>query len=255
VLPDPRCLTGRTAIVTGSTQGIGLGIAQTLATAGANVLVTSQDAQAVAATTAALRSDGHSAHGITCDVSRADQLQTLVDGTIAQFGGVDILVCNAGITGTAGSWALDDFDHVMAINLRSIVALTGLALPHIATRGGGSVVLMSSLSALRGNGAINAYALAKAGVAQLARNLAVQWGPDNVRVNALAPGLIDTPLSGPLMADGAFMARRLQMTPLRRVGTVADVANACLFLCSPASSFITGQHIAVDGGTSITDGS
>lgn len=199
--------------------------------------------------------EGHVAHGISCDVSHAPDMQGLVDGTMARFGSVDILVCNAGITGTAGSWSLDDFDRVMAINLRSIVALTSLALPYMAARGGGSAILMSSLSAMRGNGAINAYALAKAGVAQLARNLAVQWGPQNVRVNALAPGLIQTPLSAPLMADKEFMARRMQMTPLRRVGTVTDVAAACLFLASTASSFITGQQIAVDGGTSITDGS
>lgn len=114
---------------------------------------------------------------------------------------------------------------------------------------------MSSLSALRGNGTINAYALAKAGVAQLARNLAVQWGPKAVRVNAIAPGLIRTPLSEPLLGDADFMKRRLGMTPLRRVGEVADVAGTCVFLASSASSFITGQQIAIDGGTSITDGS
>lgn len=136
-----------------------------------------------------------------------------------------------------------------------MVALTTLTMPQIAARGGGSVILMSSLSALRGNSAINAYALAKAGVAQLARNLAVQWGPRGVRVNALAPGLIETPLSAPLLADETFMQRRMQMTPLRRNGTVDDIASACLFLAAPASSFITGQQIAIDGGTSITDGS
>jgi NAD(P)-dependent dehydrogenase (short-subunit alcohol dehydrogenase family) len=113
---------------------------------------------------------------------------------------------------------------------------------------------MSSLSALRGNGTINAYALTKAGVAQLARNLAVQWGPQGVRVNAIAPGLVDTPLSAPLIADAAFMQRRMQMTPLRRVGSVDDIAAAALFLASPGGSFITGQQIAIDGGTSITDG-
>ncbi|HQS68393.1 MAG: short-chain dehydrogenase [Novosphingobium sp. 28-62-57] len=248
-------LSGKTAIVTGSTQGIGRCIAETLAKAGANVVISSEDSAAVTATTAALTAAGHAAHGLACDVTDEAALRALVEGTVAHFGGLDILVCNAGITGTAGTWALDDFDRVMAVNLRSLVALTGLALPHIAARGGGSVILMSSLSALRGNGAINAYALAKAGVAQLARNLAVQWGPQAIRVNALAPGLIHTPLSEPLLADEAFMARRLQMTPLRRVGTVAEVASACLFLASPVSSFITGQHIAIDGGTSITDGS
>lgn len=248
-------LSGRKAIVTGSTQGIGRGIAKALAQAGAQVVITSEDAKAVAATASTLCDEGHDVRGVVCDVTHTKELEGLVVDTISCFGGVDILVCNAGITGTAGSWSLDDFDHVMAVNLRSIVALTSLTLPHMAALGGGSVILMSSLSALRGNGAINAYALAKAGIAQLARNLAVQWGPQHVRVNALAPGLIETPLSEHLLADASFMARRLQMTPLRRVGTVEEVAAACTFLASPASSFITGQNIAIDGGTSITDGS
>ncbi len=248
-------LAGKTAIVTGSTRGIGLGVAQAFAAAGAQVVISSEQAAASETVAAQFRSAGHLAHGIGCDVTDDGALDALIAGTLAQFGGIDILVCNAGITGQAGSWALDDFDTVMAINLRSIVALAAKALPHMACRPGSSVILMSSLSALRGNGAINAYALAKAGVAQLARNLAVQWGPKCVRVNAVAPGLIRTPLSEPLLANEGFMARRLAMTPLRRVGEVADVAGVCLFLASPSSAFITGQQIAVDGGTSITDGS
>ncbi len=248
-------LAGRTAIVTGSTRGIGLAIAEMFAEAGANVVVSSEDAGDVAEIEAVLAGQGYRVRGIACDITDSTALAGLVKGTISAFGSIDILVCNAGITGAAGSWSLDDFDTVMAINLRSMVALTSLALPHLAERGGGSVVLMSSLSALRGNGSINAYALAKAGVAQLARNLAVQWGPKRVRVNAIAPGLIRTPLSEPLMANAEFMERRLQMTPLRRVGEVDDVAAATLFLASDAGSFITGQQIAIDGGTSITDGS
>lgn len=248
-------LAGRTAIVTGSTRGIGLGIAQLFAEAGANVVVSSEDAADVAETQTVLAGQGYRVRGLACDVTDSDALAALVEGTRSAFGGIDILVCNAGITGEAGSWSLDDFDRVMAINLRSMVALTGLALPHMAERGTGSVILMSSLSALRGNGSINAYALAKAGVAQLARNLAVQWGPKGVRVNAIAPGLIRTPLSEPLIASEAFMERRLQMTPLRRIGEVEDIAATALFLASDAGRFITGQQIAVDGGTSITDGS
>ncbi|MCX9146542.1 SDR family NAD(P)-dependent oxidoreductase [Erythrobacter sp. WG] len=253
--PEAFDLAGRTAIVTGSTRGIGFAIAQAFAAAGAHVVLCGEDAQEVAAAGAALAAAGGSVHAVTGDLAAPGTPAHIVESARDAFGGIDILICNAGITGEAGSWALDDFDRVMAINLRSMVALTALALPHIAARGGGSVILMSSLSALRGNAAINAYALAKAGVAQLARNLAVQWGPRGVRVNAVAPGLIRTPLSGPLIADEAFMARRLAMTPLRRVGEVEDVAATCLFLASAGASFITGQHIAVDGGTSITDGS
>lgn len=248
-------LAGRTAIVTGATRGIGRGIANTLGAAGAKVVITSENADDVDAVVIELRTTGVDVHGHACDVTDLSGLRALVDSTVRAFGGIDILICNAGITGEAGSWALDDFDRVMATNLRSMVALTNLALPHIARRTCGSVILISSISALRGNSGINAYALAKAGVAQLARNLAVQWGPKGVRVNAVAPGLIRTPLSAQLMSDEAFMSRRLGMTPLRRVGEVEDVAELCLFLASHQSSFITGQHIAVDGGTSITDGS
>ena len=248
-------LAGRTAIVTGSTRGIGLGIARALGEAGAAVVISGEDAGEVAAAQAGFAGERLQAHGIVCDVTHEHALAALVQGTIDAFGGIDILVCNAGITGEAGSWSLADFDRVIAVNLRSMVELTALALPHIAARGGGSVILISSLSALRGNAVINAYALAKAGVAQLARNLAVQWGPSGVRVNAAAPGLIATPLSEPLLADADFMARRLQMTPLRRIGMIEDVAATCLFLASDAAGFITGQHIAVDGGTSVTDGS
>ena len=127
-------------------------------------------------------------------------------------------------------------------------------MPHIAATGGGAAILVSSLSGLRGNGAINAYALAKAGVAQLARNLAVEWGPRNVRVNALSPGLIRTELSAPLLADDIFMARRMQMTPLRRPGEMEEVAGAAIFLADRAAAFVTGHNLVVDGGTLITDG-
>ena len=254
-MPGAFNLHGKTVLVTGSTRGIGLGVAKVLGSAGAQVVISSEDPDDTEKVTADLRAEGYVTHGIVCDVTHDAALNSLVEGTLSHFGSIDSLICNAGITGKAGSWALDDFDRVMAVNLRSMVALTTLTLPHIATRGGGSVILMSSLSALRGNGTINAYALAKAGVAQLARNLAVQWGPQGVRVNAIAPGLIDTPLSAPLMADESFMRRRMQMTPLRRTGSVDDVAAACLFLAAPGSSFITGQQIAIDGGTSITDGS
>ena len=241
-------LTGKVAVITGSTRGIGRAIAEELARAGAAVVVSSEseaDTMATAADFTALR---YRAHGITCDVTHTSALERLVDETVAHFGGIDILVCNAGITGAAGRWSLDDFDRVIAINLRSVVALTDLALPYIAQRGAGSVILLSSISGLRGNATINAYALSKAGLAQLARNLAMQWGPTGVRVNTISPGFIRTDLSTPLLADAAFMIRRMAMTPLRRPGEVRDVAGAALFFCSPAAGFITGQILYVDGG-------
>lgn len=247
-------LSGKVALITGSTRGIGRGIAEELARAGASIVVSSESEADTRATAADFRAAGYDTLDIACDVTDASALERLVTGTVAHFGGIDILVCNAGITGVPGSWAVDEFDLVMAINLRSVVALTELALPHLAARGG-SAILLSSISGLRGNAAINAYALTKAGIAQLARNLAVQWGPKNVRVNAISPGFIRTELSAPLLANEAFMTRRMAMTPLRRPGEVRDVAGAALFLASSAAAFVTGHNLVVDGGTVITDGS
>lgn len=246
-------LSGKVALVTGSTRGIGRAIAEAMQAAGAKVVISSENTEDTAKAAEELGTIG-----ITADVTDREALAALVDGTTAAFGGLDILVCNAGITGQPGPFAdvdMDDFDRVMAINLRSQVVLANLALPYIAARGGGSAILISSLAGLRGNGAINAYALAKAGVAQLARNLAVEWGPRNVRVNAISPGFIRTDLSAPLLANEAFMARRMAMTPLRRPGEVEEVAGAAVFLASPAGAFVTGHNLVVDGGTLITDGS
>lgn len=246
-------LSGKSAIVTGSTRGIGRAIAEALIAQGARVLVTSEDADGTRRVAAELEMPGQQ-----CDVTDEAALAALVDRAAAEFGGLDVLVCNAGITGRAGSFAeldMADYARVMAVNLTSQILLSNLALPAIAARGGGAAVLISSLSGLRGNGRINAYALAKAGVAQLARNLAVEWGSRNVRVNAVSPGFIATELSQPLLDDAAFMARRMAMTPLRRPGTPAEVAGAVVFLSSAAGAFVTGQNLVVDGGTLITDGS
>lgn len=246
-------LAGKAAIVTGSTRGIGRAIAGALIDAGARVVISSEDAADTARVATELGMPG-----IACDVSDDAALARLVDFSAAELGRLDVLVCNAGITGQAGPFAdidMDDYTRVMAINLRSQVVLCNLALPHIAASGGGAAVLVASLSGLRGNARINAYALAKAGVAQLARNLAVEWGPQAVRVNALSPGFIATELSQPLLDNPDFMARRMGMTPLRRPGTPDEVAGAAVFLASPAGGFVTGHNLVVDGGTLITDGS
>lgn len=245
-------LDGKAALVTGSTRGIGRAVAEALIAQGARVVISSEDAGDTARV-----SDQLGMPARPCDVRDDGALAELVDFAIGELGGLDIVVCNAGITGRAGSFAeidMGDYEQVMAINLRSQVVLANLSLPHIAARGGGAAVLVSSIAGLRGNGRINAYALAKAGVAQLARNLAVEWGPHNVRVNAISPGFIATELSAPLLADEAFMTRRMAMTPLRRPGTASEVAGAVAFLASPAGAFVTGHNLVIDGGTVITDG-
>lgn len=246
-------LSGKRAIVTGSTRGIGRVIAEALIAAGAQVIISSENSDD---TQVAAEELGQT--GIACDVADDAALEHLVAGAIAAMGGIDILICNAGITGHHGPLStidMDDYARVMAINLRSQVVLANLCLPHIAASQSGSVILIASISALRGNGAIGAYALAKAGVAQLARNLAVEWGPRGVRTNAIAPGFIATDLAKPLLEDPEFMKRRMQMTPLRRPGRVEEVAGAAVFLASPAGGFVNGQVLVIDGGTVITDGS
>lgn len=254
---DPFDLTGKVAIVTGSTRGIGRAIAERFCAAGAACVISSEDGNAVTSTVSELGDQGFRVAGEVCDVTDAAAIKRLVDRTIEQFGRLDILVCNAGITGTAGPITdVDDTDYrrVFDINLHSMVSLCNAAHPHLVKRGG-SIVLIASISALRGNASINAYALAKAGVAQLARNLAVQWGPDNIRANSISPGLIQTELSAPLIADEAFMKRRMQMTPLRRPGEMHEIAACAQFLASNAGAFVNGHNLVADGGTTITDGS
>ncbi|HTU12079.1 MAG TPA: SDR family oxidoreductase [Allosphingosinicella sp.] len=236
-------LDGKTALVTGGARGIGLAIVEAFREAGANVLLSSENETEVIA--AALATG---AEGFACDVADREAPRMMLEAAIARFGGVDILVCNAGVADGEGH------ERVMAVNLGAMVSLTELALPKMAARGGGCVILMASIAALRGNRGIHSYALAKAGVAQLARNLAVQWGPSGIRTNAIAPGLIDTGFARSLLDDEAFMARRMQMTPLRRAGTPQEVAGAALFLASAAGGFVNGHILVVDGGTVITDG-
>lgn len=247
-------LTGRTALVTGATQGLGRAIAWALAAHGARVIVSDLDRAACERMAQALAAAGHAGTAMAADLSDPDQVHRL--GVEARA--ADVLVCNAGIPGPAGPLAGatdDDWHRVLEVNLRSAARLTSGLIPAMAARGGGSVVLMSSIAGLRGNGAIGLYGLSKAALAQLARNLAVEWGPRGVRVNAVSPGLVRTPLAQGLIADDAFMRRRLQATPLRRVGEPDEIAGVVVMLASAAGGFITGHNLVVDGGTTISDGS
>jgi NAD(P)-dependent dehydrogenase (short-subunit alcohol dehydrogenase family) len=250
-------LTGKVALVTGATRGIGLGIAEAMAQAGARVVISSNEADACATTAAQLRAQGLDVLGMPCDVSDRVQLQSLVEQCIAQRGQIDVLVCNAGVAPHHGpiSTATDqDWDLTMTINLRSVLWLTSMVIPAMAERRAGRVIMTCSLSSLRGNKGIGLYGLSKAGIAQLARNLAVEWGPSNVCVNAISPGVIRTEFARPLTENQEVLARRVQLTPLRRVGEVSDIAGVAVMLAAQAGAFITGQNLVVDGGTTISDG-
>lgn len=251
-------LDGRVAIVTGAGQGIGLAIATALAEYGASVMLTDQNAAVVASAAADLRARGLDAAATACDVACRDAVAELVERTRLWGGPTDIAVCNAGIQGPAGPMrdaGDEDWSRVFDVNLRGAARLADRVLPAMAERGFGRIVLMSSIAGLRGNGAIGLYGMSKAALAQLARNLAVEWGPYGICVNAISPGLIRTPLARRLLADETFMRRRIAATPLRRPGEPHEVAGVALMLASPAGGFITGQNIVVDGGTMISDGS
>jgi NAD(P)-dependent dehydrogenase (short-subunit alcohol dehydrogenase family) len=250
-------LNGKVALITGATRGIGLAIAEEMARAGSEVIISSNEAAACAATAARFTSVGWKASGIPCDVGSRSELERLVADSLAQYGRIDVLVCNAGIQpphGPLSARSDADWDQTMTVNLRSVLWLTSLVIPQMAARRSGSVIIMASIAALRGNKAIGMYALSKAACAQLARNLAVEWGPSNVRINAIAPGLIATDFSSSLLEQPEALGRRLALTPLRRVGEAREIAGVAVMLAARAGAFITGQTLVVDGGTVISDG-
>jgi len=251
-------LHGRVALVTGGAGGLGHAIALAFAQQGADVLVADLEGAAADEVAAECRESGVRAASIAADLLRPGAAAMLAQEALGRFGRVDALVCNAGIQGPAGPLLqvqADAWERTFQVNLHSALELCAGIVPSMAAQGGGSVMLMASIAALRGNGAIGLYGLTKAALAQMARNLAVEWGPRNVRVNAVAPGLIRTPLAQSLLANEAFMARRLAATPLRRVGEPHEIAGVAVMLASPAGAFITGQTLVVDGGTLVSDGS
>lgn len=250
-------LHGRVALVTGAAGGLGTAICQALAAHGALVLACDRDGGACRQLAAQLDQGRGRAYALAADLADVAGIAALAQRALAWQGRVDILVCNAGVQGPAGPLADmgdTDWQQVMDINLRSTAELSRHLLPAMAHNGGGSVILMSSIAGLRGNKAIGLYGLSKAALAQLARNLAVEWGPQGIRVNAISPGLIRTPLAQPLLDDADFMRRRLSLTPLRRVGEPEEIAGVAVMLAGRAGAFITGHNLVVDGGTTIGDG-
>ncbi len=250
-------LEKKVALVTGAAGGLGHAIAEQFLQHGAQVILTDIDAESVQEVADQLSADGHSCTAIHCDLGNRESVNSLINEAQSWQGRVDILVCCGGMEGFVGSLAEvsdEDWDALMTVNLKSAHWLASALLPGMADRGSGSIMFIASIAGLRGNKAIGLYGIAKAGLSQMARNLAVEWGPKGITVNAIAPGLIETPLSTSLMSDPAFMVRRLAMTPLRRVGQPEEIAGIAVLLASRAGGFITGQTLVADGGTLITDG-
>ena len=249
-------LTGKVAIVTGSSRGIGKAIAERLAEHGAKVAISSrklEPCQQVADALNAKHGAG-TAIAVAANISSKEALQALVDQTVQQLGPVDVLVCNAASNPYYGPMAGisdEQFRKVLDNNIVSTLWLVGMVAPGMMQRREGSIVIVSSIGGLRGSPIIGAYCISKAADMQLARNLAVEFGPHNVRVNCIAPGLIKTDFAKALWDDPKLLEARNAETPLRRIGDPDEIAGAAVYLAAPASAFMTGQTLVVDGGVTI----
>ena len=249
-------LNGKVAIVTGSSRGIGLASAQHLAEHGAKVVISSRKQEAcdtVAADLNARYGDG-TAIAVAANISDKAGLQHLVDTTRATFGQIDVLVCNAASNpyyGPQAGIADDQFRKILDNNIVSNHWLIQMVAPEMVGRGQGSIVIISSIGGLRGSPVIGAYCISKAADMQLARNLAVEFGPAGVRVNCIAPGLIKTDFARALWEDPQRIAAANTSVPLRRIGEPHEIAGAVVFLAADASSFMTGQTMVIDGGVTI----
>jgi dehydrogenase/reductase SDR family protein 4 len=247
-------LSGRVAVITGSTRGIGKSIAEELARAGARVAVSSRKRDACDEVRAEFEKQGFEVLARPCNVSRKEELQALVDAATAKWGRVDIVVANAASNpyyGPLTGISDDAFDKIVTNNLKSVLWLAAMTLPGMAERGGGSFIVVGSIGGIKANTVIGAYGMSKAADHHMVRNLAAEWGPKNVRVNAIAPGLVKTEFARALWEDPARAAERVSNTPLRRLGEPRDIGGIAVFLASEAAAFITGQVIVADGGVTI----
>ncbi len=250
-------LTGKIAVVTGSSRGIGRAIAQRFAEHGASVVVSSRKAEACAEVVAAINAacGREAAVAIPASISEKPDLERLAQETLARFGRVDVLVCNAASNpyyGPMAGIADAQFRKILDNNVVASHWLVQLFAPGMLERGEGSIILVSSVGGLKGSDVIGAYNVSKAADFQLARNLAVEFGPRNVRVNCIAPGLIQTDFARALWENPQSRAAYLARTPLGRMGQPDEIAGAAVFLASSAGSFMTGQAIVIDGGQTIT---
>lgn len=250
-------LDAKVALITGSSRGIGRAIAEAMAGAGARVVISSRKADACESVAEGIRGAGGEAIAIPCNVSDLGQLQSLVDATLEHWGRIDVLVCNAAVNphfGPSLEIGESAFDKVMSTNVKNVLWLCRAVIPQMAERRDGAVIIVSSIAGLKGTSRLGAYAISKAADMQLTRNLALEWGHANVRVNCIAPGLVRTDFARALWEDPENHAKALAAYPLGRLGEPEDVAGAAVFLAARSGAWITGQTLVVDGGTTIAAG-
>jgi 7-alpha-hydroxysteroid dehydrogenase len=246
-------LDDKVAIVTGAGRGIGQGCALAFAEMGAHVACAARTPQQIEATAEQVRALGRRAIAVPCDVMQPDQLDQLVDQTLAEFGRIDILVNNAGGSPPKPALETSDrmFERALHFNVTTAFTLSRLVVPHMRASGGGSIVNISSAAGRLVQPGFAAYGTAKAALSFLTRNLGAEFAP-SVRVNAIGVGSVATSSLLPFL-DDELRARMEALTPMRRLGEVEDIALMALYLASPASSWVTGKVMDVDGGTETTN--
>lgn len=242
-------LAGKVALVTGAGGGIGRAAAEVFARSGASVLVSDVNAAGGAETVALLEAAGGKASFFQCDVSKADDVKAMVAAAIDRFGGLDCAFNNAGIN-RMGDDEYDDaiWERNIGINLSGVMRCMREEAAVMVERGGGAIVNTASINGLVGNPGQPAYVAAKHGVIGLARHGALRWAKAGIRVNAVCPGVIETPMTAPLVANPQMKAVIDGLTPMGRMGTATEIAEAVVWLCSPAASFVTGHAMVIDGG-------
>jgi 2-dehydro-3-deoxy-D-gluconate 5-dehydrogenase len=246
-------LRGKVALITGGNGGIGLGIARGLAQAGADVAIAGRNAAKHAAAVSELGGLGVKATGIIADVTDAADVRRMVAETVAQLGGVDILIANAGINirKLPQEYTIEEWHKIVDTNLTSVFACCQAVYPEMQRRGGGKIVTIGSMTSLFGFDVASVYAATKGAVVQLTSSLAMAWAKDHIQVNCILPGWIETDLTkGARQAIGGLNERVVQGTPSGRWGQPGDLAGAAVFFSSPASDFVTGTALPVDGGFS-----
>lgn len=248
-------LHDKVAIITGASKGIGAAMARGLAEFGAKVVISSRKQEAVDAVAAELKKAGLEATGIACHVGKGEQLQALVDQTLATYGAIDILINNAAINPVFGPIveATDEiFDKIMNVNVKACFRLANLCYPHLKKRGGGSIINIASVEGLKPGMGLGLYSVSKAALVMLTQNQAREWGSDNIRVNAICPGLIQTKFSAALWQNEKLLEKITGHIPAGRMAQSEEIAGLAVFLASDAASYCTGSVYAADGGHMIS---
>ena len=248
-------LDNKVAIVTGASKGIGEAMARGLAEFGAKVVVSSRKQEAVDAVAETFKNDGLEAIAIAANIGNVEDAHALVDQTVDAYGGIDIIINNAAANPVFGPIQKTEeraFDKIIDVNLKGPFELCKKAYPILKQRGGGSIIHISSIGGLTPEPGIGIYSVSKAGLINLTKAMAQDWGADNIRVNAICPGLIKTKFSEALWGDEPILERFLQHLPLKRVGTSDDIAGLAVYLASDAAAYCTGGVYLIDGGYTAT---